>query len=262
MRVATWNVAWAAAWARGQILERLRSVDADVLVVTEGMAKVLPPGPHVVTAGPDWGYRVKDPQRRKVLLWSKSALDDVVTDPDPLMPPGRLVAATTTTALGPIRIIAVCVPWSHAHVTTGRKDRSAWQEHVRFLIRLGMMIEDQPAGLPLIVAGDINQCIPRRGASPHASQALDIALAPLNVVTAGTIHGLPAGTVDHIALSPDLQAARVFGIPRSGAAGKPLSDHDLIAADISPTWRGSQRTSSGPVSLPSTAESPPGHRNN
>ena len=40
------------------------------------------------------------------------------------LPAGRLVAGTTLTALGPLTVVGVCIPWRDAHMPSGRKDRS------------------------------------------------------------------------------------------------------------------------------------------
>ena len=71
IRVATWNVEWAARAHRDAITARLASVDADVLVVTEGLTSVLPTGGHHALGDANWGIPGSDPQRRKVLLWSR-----------------------------------------------------------------------------------------------------------------------------------------------------------------------------------------------
>ena len=232
IRVATWNVEWAARAHRDAITARLASVDADVLVVTEGVTSVLPTGGHHALGDANWGIPGSDPQRRKVLLWSRFPLSDVVTDPGTGMPPGRVVAATCHTPAGPIRVIGVCIPWSFAHVTSGRRDAVPWQEHLQVLHGLRPLIEQHLPSLPLIVMGDFNQRIPRSRAPQHVSDALEELLQPLDVLTSGDIAGLPSGTVDHIAVTPGLHASEVHGISRRDADGAQLSDHDLIAAEL------------------------------
>ena len=43
------------------------------------------------------------------------------------------MAGTTLTALGPLTVVGVCIPWRDAHMPSGRKDRSQWQEHKAWL---------------------------------------------------------------------------------------------------------------------------------
>jgi endonuclease/exonuclease/phosphatase family metal-dependent hydrolase len=86
--------------------------------------------------------------------------------------------------------------------------------------------------MPLVVMGDFNQRIPRSRAPRRVSEALENFLGSLQVVTSGDVPGLPSGTIDHIAVTPDLQATDVHGVSRMGEHGKALSDHDLVAAKL------------------------------
>ena len=87
--VATWNVEWATPGTRrGDRVAAVLLDLADVMVVTECTLGVLPPG-HVVAGGDDWGYRVDDPTRRKVALWSRWPWRDVDPVGHPDLPPGR-----------------------------------------------------------------------------------------------------------------------------------------------------------------------------
>ena len=232
MLVATWNVEWAARSHRVEITGRIAALDADVLVITEGVSSVLPSGGHTALGGADWGMPVTDPERRKVLLWSRYPLSDITTHEGVGLPPGRLVAATSHTPDGPVRFMGVCIPWAAAHVTTGRRDAARWQEHLQFLEALGTLLQDHPSSMPLVVMGDFNQRIPRARAPRRVSEAMEEVLGPLHVVTAGNVPGLPSGTIDHIAVTADLVAADVFGSPRIGKQGMSLSDHDLAAAHL------------------------------
>lgn len=110
LRFATWNVEWATAGTRrGERVAAVLDGAADVMVVTECTLGVLPTG-HVVDAGSDWGYRVDDPTRRKVALWSRWPWTDVDPVGHPDLPPGRFVAATTSTPIGDLRGVGVCIP--------------------------------------------------------------------------------------------------------------------------------------------------------
>lgn len=55
LTVATWNTMWASGTGAraARVRHRLRAVDADLLVVTEGQRDLLPDGGHVVDAGTD-----------------------------------------------------------------------------------------------------------------------------------------------------------------------------------------------------------------
>lgn len=230
---ATWNVQWAAKKNREEIAARLASLNADVLVVTEAVRSVLPSQGFIADAGSDWGYRVTDAERRKVIMWSRYPLSDLSTHDDLDMPRGRLIGATCHLPTGPLRIMGVCIPWKDAHVGTGRKDASAWSEHLHFLSALGTLISERERTLPAVVLGDFNQRIPSRGAPKPVFDSLRETLGDLQVVSADDVPGLTHQAIDHIAISIDLSATEVFGIPRSGSDGRALSDHDLVAARFS-----------------------------
>ena len=167
--VATWNVDWAPPSKVDEIRRRLEIIDADILVLTETTTKLELADGHVAEGGTNWGYP-EVAGRRKVLLWSRWPLGNISNEA--LSPPGRHVSATVESPLGPLRVHAVCVPWSHAHVTHGRKDRTAWQEHKLFLGSLRETLRLEAADpttcdLPVIVAGDINQ---RTGTKPYGGR--------------------------------------------------------------------------------------------
>ena len=56
---------------------------------------------------------------------------------DPELPGGRFVSGVT---MG-IRFIGVCIPWQSAHVSTGRKDRKSWEDHLIYCRHLTGIIE-------------------------------------------------------------------------------------------------------------------------
>ena len=232
MLVATWNVEWAARTHRASIAERLAFLGADILAVTEGVTSVLPTAGFIAIGGTDWGIPVSDPERRKVLLWSRHPLADITIHEESDLPLGRLVAATCHTPDGPVRVIAVCIPWAFAHVKSGRRDAAPWQEHLYFLQGLRLLLRQQSPSMPLILLGDFNQRIPRTRAPRLVSDTLEDVLRPLELLTAGDIPGLGSGTVDHIAVTSGLHATKVYGIARVNEQGTQLSDHDLVAAHL------------------------------
>lgn len=223
VRVATWNLEWTSPRSRRAPLvhARVDALDADILVATEATIGILPDGGHRVDAGADWGY-VARPDRRKVTLWSRWPI--VAAAPGVLSPAGRHVAATMETDIGPVRVHAVCVPWALAHVASGRRDRAAWADHVDYLDALPeVLAADRESGLPLVVAGDINQ---HAGASSRAPQparerwAACLAAGDLRVVTDEQL-------VDQVAASTALHASEA----RSWAPGG-LSDHHAVAVTL------------------------------
>lgn len=229
MRVATWNVQWAVPKSKkgSRVAAKLHDVDADVLVVTEGQLGLLPEGGHMIDAGNEWGYGAER-HRRKVLAWSRHPWRDVRLIDDGAAK-GRVLAGHTDTDQGPIRMIAVCIPWRDAHVSTGRKTAKAWNEHVECCGQLLAFRQALDPDLPTLIAGDYNQRIPRKHQTIRAAEALDAALVGMTLWTRGETNC--GQLIDHIAGSGDLLGDKIDVWPAGDADG-PLSDHTGVACDV------------------------------
>lgn len=220
--LATWNTEWATPSSdRGpRIATILENVDADVLVVTEGVRELLPAGGSVVDAGGDWGYGLK-PSRRKVLIWSRFPLTcDMIGEGGATR--GRLVVATVHVPSGPVRIIGVCIPWRDAHVTTGRRDAQPWSEHLDYLNQLEDLLARLDNEIPTVVAGDFNQRIPRERQPMLVANRLGEVLAGWEIHSAGSFPNGPH--IDHIASNRHLILESAHDWPASDQRGR-LSDH-------------------------------------
>ncbi|WP_292403339.1 hypothetical protein [Mesorhizobium sp.] len=179
---------------------------------------------------PDYGYPLM-PGRRKVTLWSRSPWKDVDDLGAAELPTGRFVMGMTTTTLGDVRVVGVCVPWADAHVSSGRRDRRKWEDHVRYLQGLRTALKSVSADCPTIVIGDINQCIPRRAAPARVYDELQPILGNLAVWTQGDIAGLDRLPVCHIMGTADLVLKGVHGYSRK-VNGRDVSDHDGLMVDV------------------------------
>lgn len=224
IRVATWNVGWTSGGSRhfDQSRDRISELAADVLVLTETTDELIPSGGYVARGGRDWGYE-KKPGRRKVVLWSRWPITDVsgeIADPG-----GRHVCATIELPTGPIRVHAVCVPWSRAHVSGGREDRKPWEDHLSYLTALRDLLEHEAgarstAELPVVIAGDINQ---REQPKPYGSHKVRKAWADTL-----TEFGLKVATdetmIDKIAVSAELTASDSSIFPP-----EKMSDHHAVS---------------------------------
>jgi hypothetical protein len=78
--------------------------------LTGGTAATVPDGYEIASGDADWGYRVRQPDRRKVLLASRSRLRDVSTTGPKGMPGGRLVSARSQMAIGPFASMGCVSP--------------------------------------------------------------------------------------------------------------------------------------------------------
>ena len=135
VRVGTWNTELAKPGSvRGKrVRPILAAPDCDILCVTEGYAKIFPDGGNI-RGGHDPGYPIVEGQKN-VLLWSKEPWENVRRVGPHQMPEGGFVAGTTKTPIGSLTVVGVCIPWFHAHVLTGRRDRRMWEEHLNWLKR-------------------------------------------------------------------------------------------------------------------------------
>jgi endonuclease/exonuclease/phosphatase family metal-dependent hydrolase len=233
LTVATWNMEWkrAGSAAATTMFERLSAVSPDVLCLTEAYEDVLPTGEgHAIVSGADYGY-TPVAGRRKVLLWSREPWAAVDTVGDPALPSGRFVAGRTSTALGFVTVVGVCIPWRDAHVRTGRKERQPWQDHQQYLAGLADVLSRVEG--PAIVLGDFNQKVPRSCAPAPVFADLDLALGGrFAIATAGPLAPDGQAAIDHIALSPELAAREVRTLSNKGDDGRWLSDHFGLAAQI------------------------------
>ena len=177
---------------------------------------------HVIRSSADYGYKTIG-TRRKVFVWSRNPWLNVDEVGDPNLPSGRFIAGTTDTALGPLRVMGVCIPWKDAHVRTGRKNRRPWEDHLNYLDALRNVLTDING--PAILAGDFNQTFPRSRAPLTVADALRRTFEPLKVATAGPLPPLNRLAIDHVAHTPDLGLAGVECWLQYDERGSKLSDH-------------------------------------
>lgn len=233
LSIATWNMEWkqTGSKAAGLMLERLARHQPEVICLTEAYRDVLTwMGGYQIEAEADYGYPLQE-GRRKVLLWSRepwTASDTLGSD---RLPPGRFAAGRTKTAIGEVAVIGVCIPWRDAHVSTGQRNRKPWEDHCGYLAQLPGILARTPG--PTIMLGDFNQCMPRTRAPLPVHAALKDALGTgLRIVTAGPIAPLDLPAIDHIALSPELEAEAVTALDNHDGAGRLISDHFGVAARV------------------------------
>jgi hypothetical protein len=221
VRIATWNLEWARPGSKTEqrIQGILNSLDADILVLTEASIETVPQGGYVVEAEGSWGYEPKSTSLRKVFMWSKNPWSDVRTVGPDNMPGGRFVAGRTSTPAGVITAIGVCIPWRDAHVRSGMRNRSQWEDHQSFIESLRPILSC--AKPPFVLAGDFNQKIPRTTAPKDVSECLLEACKGLSIVTESTGD---VALIDHVALSGGLVGNLTRLLPREDKVGK-LTDH-------------------------------------
>lgn len=220
-RIVTWNLEWATPRSNTErrIRSLIESLNADVLVLTEASLETVPENGYVIAAEGSWGYEPRSPSMRKVFMWSKEPWANVTSTGPDLMPGGRFVTGATRTPDGVINVMGVCIPWKDAHVRTGLRNRSPWEDHRTYIESLQPLLAS--AKSPFVVAGDFNQKIPRKTAPRDVAELLLTAFGDTNIVTESSGD---AALIDHVALSGDLVGELSQVLPRADGEGK-LSDH-------------------------------------
>lgn len=226
VRMLLWNIEFRRRRSpHGQLLRSIIDEHSpDLICITEGHTDFLD-DEHTITSEVDYGYPLK-PGRRKVLLWSRSPWREVDTIGSDTMPPGRFVAGTTDTSIGPLRVLGVCIPWADAHVTSGRRDRRKWEDHALYLDGLATIVAREEHRARTVMLGDYNQRVPRKREPLAIAQALEQTLGGhLHLATAGIIPEVERASIDHLAHTSDLEAVQVHGLSNRTADGEELTDH-------------------------------------
>ena len=230
LSIVNWNVEWRLPQSRAAqgLRNRIAEQSPDVICLTESYRTFLPSG-HVIEAEADYGYSIRE-GRRKVLLWSRQPWSNIDSVGHAELPSGRFIRGTTETPLGAIDVLGVCIPWAGAHVTSGRRDRRRWEDHLAYLSALAKVVPVDPSRL--LVVGDFNQRVPRTSSPVAAYGALHEAiLSRLRLVTMGTVEPVACQLIDHIAVSSDLTAQAVHSL--SNMDGElSLTDHVGVVAKL------------------------------
>ena len=208
LKISCWNSDWATPTSkRGKFF--IDKFDSDIICLAEGYENLLPKDGYIISSHEDYGYKSKN-GRRKVILWSKNEWTDIDKLGSKDIPSGRFISGVTSG----IRIIGLCIPWRFAHVSTGRKDRKPWEDHLSFIQNLSFSNEKT------IILGDFNQNIPKKNQPEKVFSSLSNMIDGFNLLT--TNMGLI-----HIVISTDLIAESIEKI-----ATKNNSDHDGINCSI------------------------------
>lgn len=226
MRLVTWNfgrLAPESAEAR-EIVSRIAALEPDIVCATEaheGSLARLSGGQVIADAGA--AMQGDAATARKVLLWSRTAWDDVRTWAE-LSALGGAVSGVTSTPLGRVRVVGVCAPWHLAWPQEAEVRPPEWDLNIGFVDRLKPQLEALEPAPPVIVAGRFNQYLPLTRGSWNAHHALTAALSRFSVATRGDIKPVGEPALDHVALPSQLRADWVGSVDRFGADGEALAE--------------------------------------
>lgn len=236
-KVVAWNVEWATPRSRRspEILARIFvDYDPDIVCLTEADFNLLADRSGSVTYSQPDGIRAKtDGSLRKVVLWSKEPWEKVDTQGVDTLPPGKFVSAVTTTPLGEVTVVGVCIPYRDARVrwTNDGVTRKPWEDHKQYLAGLNEVLRSMPAS-PLVLLGDFNQQVGQTGYAPRSLRGTLRAALPERITIATSALGFDGRRViDQIAISEDLSAQSLSLISRY-CSDKSLTDHVGVCADL------------------------------
>ncbi len=229
MKLLNWNVAWRGLGTspKGpELKRRIIGAGADVICLTESSTDRGLSGGHWIHADEDYGYKIT-PGRRKVSLWSRGKWETFSSIGSKKLPSGRFVFGMTTVENQSWRIMGVCIPWSHAHVATGQKNKKVWQVHEDYLATLKPVLRRLK---PDVIVGDFNQRLPRDREPHRVADALTDTLAGYDIVTTGFHPKL----IDHVAVDPGLRVNNITLIDKESSLGQ-LTDHLGVVVEVSST---------------------------
>ena len=208
LNISCWNSDWATPSSkRGKFF--IDKFDSDIICLAEGYKDLLPKDGYIISSHEDYGYKTKK-GRRKVILWSKNKWTEVDQIGSNKIPSGRFISGFTNG----IKIVGLCIPWRFAHVSTGRKDRKPWEDHLSFIQNLSF------SNKKTIILGDFNQNIPKKNQPEIVFSSLKNMIDGFNLLT--TNMGLI-----HINISTDLKPESLQKISSDNN-----SDHDGINCSI------------------------------
>jgi exonuclease III len=252
LKIGNWNVEWAAKRSQRTkyIQSILRSLDADILCVTEGFSFHLPDEQHVLKSKPS-GTSMDAKDGHKVMLWSKNHWSDVDTFGSSDLPEGRFVSGITETPVGEVRVIGVVIPY--AHYRTGETWDEKRQKHnegkERYLRALHNITVEKQHTDKTIIVGDFNLTIPPADKPRLNSidklfkQAFTNWYIPTGQPNIPMFSSTQKQTlasdkhiIDHLAHTPDLETTSVWRWHRFHEDGTRLSDHNGIFVSL--TTRG------------------------
>ena len=236
MKLVNWNVARANPHSKESSVftraEKIRNrIDRhlpEIVCLTEANLGFFKDG-HEISSGPDYGCGYQE-SSRKVLLWSKESWEprERVDDTgDARMPPGRFISGVTRTSVGVVTVIGLCIPWEHSQsgARYSGERREPWEDHELYLKHLAGVLARAPSER-LVVMGDFNQEISKSGRTRSRRANLLRQAIPrhMKVVTS-----CGRSTIDHIAISADMEVAAEDVISIPGASARARSG---VVADV------------------------------
>ncbi len=231
LRIATWNLRRPrqGGWKYNQAIQnQIRSVNADVWVLTETNACIPPGDEYECIASPGLpGYSFGE---NCSTIWSRYPIRQLETQESEVS-----ACVKVDTPIGNLIVYGTIITWANDGVY--EKQSKKWERHyeaIAFQSQDWLKLEE--TALPICVAGDFNEALsePFHYGTKKGKALLESALKQTDLVcvTAQKTFGY---NIDHICLT-SAWAERVTQINFwncSTADGKPVSDHRGVSVDLS-----------------------------
>lgn len=240
VRLVCWNLEWcplpSSRSRRGKVAGvTIARQEPDIVCLTEARLGWFSDGGGAVVSSEPLGetHSMHRHDGRKILLWSRWGWSDVDrVGSENIRDLGRFVAATTSTPVGPVRVVGVVIPYRGSNVAHGSRDRTSWEDHRRYLAALQQIVNNRT--LPTVVVGDFNQ---RHPFDPDYLVPEELhtemlrSLGDLRIVTGGSAAGIDGPLIDHVALSSEIHAGELVAWPAT-QEGTEVSDHPGFRIDL------------------------------
>lgn len=227
IKMLIWNLQWATPDSERQkkIDAIIRDENPNIICATETYLDSWKDYPYVVSSEENYGYKITE-GRRKVILISNEPFTDIDTIGHKSLPSGRFVKAATYG----INVYGVCIPWKDAHVSTGRKDKISWEDHIDYLNGLKELLSNEED--LSVIAGDYNQRIPKKFATEKVYETLIKTFSNCHIYTNNIIEPINKQSIDHFTSTKALEILSIRSIDNN-QDGTTLSDHFGVIIEFS-----------------------------
>ncbi len=229
IRIGTWNLDWAYPAHEQDYISVLAKHPADVWVLTETTAAVVPPGfehhrPAPIRPRDDTDKWTQD--STWVSIWSRWEVKAIPVHADP----HRVTCARIAVpGVAPLLVYGTVFPWNSDVLY---RDRDAKQQAIQRQFDEMSLLQRKHKDCHFVLAGDFNQFMrPQKMRIPRTHQrAIEDGLSTLGVTCvtapAHVSQSWPHAVIDHIAVDDRISSRFTFKSAWEAQAG--LSDHGGI----------------------------------
>ena len=226
MKLVVCNTEWATGQKQKILNDIIFDYSPDIVCATEVKEDFFLNNGNILFSESDYGYNTVE--KYKVSLWSKKPWTKMSVKL-PNAPSGRFLSACAEVDSSSVNIIGVCIPWKSAHVSTGMKNKTIWEDHISYIDALNDFLQNDNTSKQ-IICGDMNQRIPMAKQPKLVFDKLMNMLSNHKIITSGIIPKIETVAIDHIAVK-GYEVKDLFGVSKIHN-GLELTDHDLIFCEL------------------------------